>query len=140
MRPARTPRARFATGLEALLPRPLFDSLDADQRRHAELLFFLDGTRRLRRDPIRKLIPYGLEVRGDDGWREVCERPGPAISYRYDLPVFYRRCMLNLNATSLQMPTAINQRVFDCPAAGGFPLTDVQAALDDLFDVEREVA
>jgi len=38
------------------------------------------------------------------------------------------------------MPTAVNQRVLDCPAAGGFLLTDAQAALEDMFDVKREVA
>ena len=36
------------------------------------------------------------------------------------------------------MATTVNQRVFDCPAAGGFLLTDSQPALDELFDVERE--
>ena len=29
--------------------------------------------------------------------------------------------------------------VFDCPAAGGFLLTDAQSALWNLFDVEHEV-
>ena len=38
------------------------------------------------------------------------------------------------------MATAVNQRVFDCPGAGGFLLTDNQASLAELFDVESEVA
>ena len=38
------------------------------------------------------------------------------------------------------MASAVNQRVFDCPAAGGFLLTDAQAQLDSLFDIETEAA
>jgi spore maturation protein CgeB len=56
------------------------------------------------------------------------------------LPAFYRACEVNLNFTSIQMPGAVNQRVFDCPAAGGFLLTDAQSDLAELFDAEREVA
>jgi spore maturation protein CgeB len=32
------------------------------------------------------------------------------------------------------MAAAVNQRVFDCPAAGGFLLTDAQPSLASLFD------
>ena len=38
------------------------------------------------------------------------------------------------------MPTAVNQRVFDCPAAGGFLLTDAQTDLESLFDAPNETA
>jgi len=34
----------------------------------------------------------------------------------------------------------VNQRVFDCPAAGGFLLTDAQGDIEDLFDPGNEVA
>ena len=37
------------------------------------------------------------------------------------------------------MPAAVNQRVFDCPAAGGFLLTDAQSDIVRLFG-ENEVA
>ena len=37
------------------------------------------------------------------------------------------------------MPSAVNQRVFDCPAAGGFLLSDAQSGLARLFS-ENEVA
>jgi len=38
------------------------------------------------------------------------------------------------------MPNTVNQRVFDCPAAGGFLLTDAQPALRELFDADTEIA
>jgi spore maturation protein CgeB len=37
------------------------------------------------------------------------------------------------------MREAVNQRVFDVPACGGFILTDHQHALEELFDVGSEV-
>ena len=62
------------------------------------------------------------------------------MSYSEELAPFYRDCIVNVNSTSIQMATAVNQRVFDCPGAGGFLLTDHQASLADLFDMESEVA
>ena len=132
-------RKRFAVGLSALLPDELVGRLDEHERRHAELVFFIEGTRRLRRDLIGRLAREGLEVRGDDAWREVVQSAKPAVSYTGALPAFYRACEINVNTTSIQMPTAVNQRVFDGPAAGGFLLTDAQSALQDLFDRRDEV-
>ena len=41
---------------------------------------------------------------------------------------------MNLNITSAQMPSAVNQRVFDVPLVGGFVLTDAQSDLQELFE------
>ncbi|MEJ2068992.1 MAG: glycosyltransferase [Syntrophobacterales bacterium] len=38
------------------------------------------------------------------------------------------------------MKAAVNQRVFDAPAAGGFVLTDFREQLAELFQVGEEVA
>ena len=136
----RVTRESFAKGLDALLDDSLLEGLDEDEKRHAELLFFIEGSGRLRHELVRLLEPEGLEVRGDDQWQRVSVKPGGAINYTCELPAFYRSCEINLNITSIQMATTVNQRVFDCPAAGGFLLTDAQAALWDLFDVDTEVA
>jgi len=136
----RISRATFAQGLDALLPAGLLARLDPDQRRHAEIFFFVEGTRRLRHETVTALEPEGLGVRGDEEWGRFMPRAGGPVNYVHELPAFYRDCEINLNMTSIQMATTVNQRVFDCPAAGGFLLTDAQAALHDLFDVEREVA
>lgn len=136
----RVTRERFAAGLEALLDSGDLDRLDENDRRHAEYLFFTEGTRRLRAEWIHALEPEGVGVRGDDGWKGLCLRSGPPLDYRRELPAFYRSCAVNLNITSLQMSGAVNQRVFDCPAAGGFLLTDAQADLFELFEPDTEVA
>ncbi|MCL4215686.1 MAG: glycosyltransferase, partial [Candidatus Hydrogenedentes bacterium] len=44
------------------------------------------------------------------------------------------------NSTSLQMRAAVNQRVFDCPAAGGFLISDAQADLAEFFDEDEYVS
>ncbi len=133
-------RERFGQGLDAMLEGGLLERLDADQKRHAELLMFVEGTRRLRRELVEALAPDGLEVRGDEEWRRVVPGARGAVNYVEDLPGFYRLCEVNLNVTSIQMPSTVNQRVFDCPAAGGFLLTDAQAELGELFDLEQETA
>ena len=132
-------RERFSKGMEAVLGDGA-DAFDAEAKRHAELVFFIEGTRRLRHDLVARLAPAGLHVRGDDGWQAVTPQCGPGLPYNGDLAAFYRDCPVNLNSTSLQMATAVNQRLFDCPAAGGFLLTDRQASLDTMFDGERELA
>jgi spore maturation protein CgeB len=63
----------------------------------------------------------------------------PSLHYYRELPFFYNACDINFNATSLQMSTAVNQRVFDVPACGAFLLTDDQDELQDLFRVGEEI-
>lgn len=84
----------------------------------------------------------GGAVFGDPGWRKVLGPVDlrPPVHYERELPALYRAVPVNVNATSLQMPRAVNQRVFDVPAAGGFLLTDDQTDLHDLFDAGREAA
>lgn len=78
---------------------------------------------------------------GDGGWPEVLAGSSPVQgpSYGPDLAEVYRRHAVQLNITSLQMPTAVNQRVFDAPAAGAFVLTDAQDDVRALFG-EDELA
>ena len=126
-------RETFAKGLEAILPASLVSTLDPDQKRHAEIYCFIEGTARLRHRLVQRLEPEGLIVHGDTHWSRISDQAGGAVNYFHELPEFYRRCSINLNATSIQMATTVNQRVFDCPAAGGFLLTDAQQSLDELF-------
>lgn len=135
----RVNRTCFGAGVELVLGTAA-SQFDAEDLRRAELVFFIEGTRRLRRELVETLALDGLVVRGDDAWQTIAPKWGPGLSYTGELAPFYRDCMVNLNSTSIQMATAVNQRVFDCPGAGGFLLTDNQASLADLFDVESEVA
>jgi len=130
----RVTRERFGQALDAILDPTLVATLSPHERRHAEMALFTEGTRRLRESFVRALEPEGVQVCGDEHWRGICPRAAGPLNYEHDLPAFYRACEINLNITSIQMPTAVNQRVFDCPAAGGFLLTDAQPALNALFE------
>jgi spore maturation protein CgeB len=96
-----------------------------------------------RRDIMKEMACFHPTVVGDQGWRGVFE-PGsfdlrPQMDYYRELPGFYPVCRVNLNITSQQMKTGLNQRVFDVPAAGAFVLTDYRRQLEDLFEPGREM-
>jgi spore maturation protein CgeB len=95
---------------------------------------------------VSRLLPLAPLIAGDDGWEAVYPSCGtawkrlPPLDYYDDLPLFYPQSDVSLNATSLQMKGAVNQRVFDVPAAGGFVLTDAREQLAALFEPGREAA
>ncbi|HHE46860.1 MAG TPA: hypothetical protein ENL08_04050, partial [Bacteroidetes bacterium] len=103
----------------------------------------LEATRRYRREMVNRLNDFKLDIFGDDGWREYALPDTQLhgwVDYYTELPALYGSTMVNLNSTSLQMPTALNQRVFDAPLAGGFLLTDYREDLGIVFDTQRETA
>lgn len=134
----RVTRESYAQGMEAILAPALLAQLDESERRNVELLINYESTRRQREDLGRTLAPLGLEARGDAGWLRTLSRVGGQVGYFDDLAPFYRRTRVNVNSTSLQMRWAVNQRVFDCPAAGGFLITDDQADMAEFFEPETE--
>jgi len=134
----RVTRDKFARGIETILEPDLLAPLDASERRHVELCLVYEATRRQRAEMALRLAPHGMEVRGDPHWATVVANAGGTVGYFDDLAGFYRNTAVNLNTTSLQMKNAVNQRVFDCPAAGGFLITDAQQDIEDLFDPEHE--
>jgi spore maturation protein CgeB len=83
----------------------------------------------------------GLVIYGDKGWDKLLSCDGllrPPVNYFTELPDVYRGTTININCTSLQMKTAVNQRVFDVPACGGFLLSDYQEDMDIFFEVGTE--
>ncbi|MCP3677124.1 MAG: glycosyltransferase [Deltaproteobacteria bacterium] len=91
---------------------------------------------------IKELAKFDITIHGDDEWRSLLSgscKILPPLNYYKELPRFYNACKINFNATNLQMGEAVNQRVFDVPACGGFLLTDHQHALEELFEVGSEV-
>jgi spore maturation protein CgeB len=139
IREGRATRAAYAEGIADIIGLDLYDSLDETGQRNAELLLNYEVTSHERIELARTLAPLGLEVRGDATWAKVIEKHGPGVHYFDQLSDFYNSTAINVNQTSLQMRDAVNQRVFDCPAAGGFVLTDNQPDLHDHFDVAREM-
>lgn len=133
----RVNRATFGQGLDAMMGEGVAAGWDEHERRHAEMYCFIEGTRRLRTQLVETLDPLGMAVAGDGDWKAVSRQCLPYINYSLELPAYYQRCPMNLNSTSIQMPNAVNQRVLDCPAAGGFLLTDAQPQLAELFDADE---
>ncbi len=99
------------------------------------------ATSNYRKKLLSSVVDIGLVVHGDPGWQRVLPeaRYKGKVAYGKDLSKVFERAQINLNATSFQMQTAVNQRVFDVPASGGFILTDDLADLHDHFEVGREV-
>lgn len=97
-----------------------------------------------RKNIIGQLISSGIELFGDpDGWKALLGEGitvHPNIDYRTGLASVYRDITLNVNSTSCQMRSAVNQRVFDIPACGGFLITDDQSDNLELFDKDEIVA
>jgi spore maturation protein CgeB len=91
----------------------------------------------------RALMDQGLETFGDpESWGELLgntSRCHPSVDYYQELAGVYQTSAINLNITSCQMPTTVNQRLFDVPLAGGFLLTDPQADTLRLFEEDKEV-
>lgn len=119
---------------------------DATARLNAELALTWEATRRYRQACVRNLAPFGPCIVGDAGWDTALADAGgtwrrlPGLEYYTELPGFYPASEVNFNCTSVQMKGAVNQRVFDVPACGGFLLTDAREQLTGLFTPERETA
>lgn len=134
----RMSREQFAKGVETIIDPWLLGRCAPRERRHLELCLVYEGTRRIRAALALRLAPLGLEVYGDPDWKDVHDRSFGDIGYFDALAPFYQSTAININSTSIQMASAVNQRVFDCPAAGGFLITDAQDDLEELFDPDAE--
>lgn len=92
---------------------------------------------------LQPLVDQGLTCIGDPvGWKECLGssvQTLPEVDYRTGLNHYYQTGSLHINSTSCQMPTSVNQRVFDIPLAGGFLLTDSQSDLKELFATDEIV-
>ena len=95
-----------------------------------------------RKEIISPLLPSGIELYGDpEGWKGLLGNniiTHPDLDYNTQLCDSYRNIEINLNITSCQMPSAVNQRVFDIPMSGSFLLSDNQKDMEELFDIGKE--
>ncbi len=95
---------------------------------------------------MKPLAKLGLRIFGNDDWGaltagtplEKCFT-GKTVAHE-DLPRLFRNSKINVNIHHLQSSTSLNLRVFDVPAAGGFLITDYMPGLENLFEIDREVA
>lgn len=97
-----------------------------------------------RKNIINSMKDLGVQTFGDpQGWKQSCGswlKTHRDIDYRTELASIYSKIEINLNVTSSQMPTGVNQRVFDIPASGGFVLNDKQSDLEELFEKDEIVS
>lgn len=132
-------RENYVYGPAAMLEAERLEGLTEGELRNVELFLNYEATRQARSQLAQALDPLGLEVRGDSGWRNQVGRAHGPVNYFEDLAAYYQSTAINVNHTAIQMPAAVNQRVFDCPAAGGFLITDKQADLEEHFEPDREM-
>jgi 2-polyprenyl-3-methyl-5-hydroxy-6-metoxy-1,4-benzoquinol methylase len=81
-------------------------------------------------DNIKK-IP--VDVYGPGVWNTDNLTFHDPVPYGLELSAVYQKHAVNLNVSSLQLETSVNNRVFDVFAAGGFLLTDYKDDLKKLF-------
>ncbi|MBU1486436.1 glycosyltransferase [bacterium] len=112
---------------------------DEYQRKLFLLNLEVAGMSAYRREIIKALSEFNLSLYGDEGWKNIEGANFRGRLNYLDAPALYRTCRINLNITKAHSSRAINQRLFDVPACGGFVLTDFREDLKLLFD-EDEVA
>ncbi|CAA7603186.1 Methyltransferase domain protein [Acididesulfobacillus acetoxydans] len=94
-------------------------------------------TRRFVLDSLRR---FPLDLYGPGKWSSDNLTFHPPVPYGFELAEVYQKHAINLNISSLQLETSVNNRIFDIPAAGGFLLTDYKDDLTEIFpDHWREI-
>lgn len=113
----------------------------AEKPRLQAALDIFRRTQGYRASLLRALPGVPATLAGDEYWKQmnlpVNVTCCPGLPYGPALADFYRAHAVNLNATSCQMATALNQRVYDVPLAGGFLLTDAQEEMFELFEKDQ---
>ena len=118
---------------------------DNEARLAYEALITWEATRQYRTRCVRQILPFNPLIVGDRGWRQnfkhesLSWRLHSELSYYSELPAFYPWSDINFNCTSKQMKGAVNQRIFDVPAAGAFVLTDWRDQTESLFEPGKEI-
>lgn len=117
---------------------------NSEQKLSYEALITWEATRQYRLNCVKEITPYHPLIVGDDGWKTLLAgiaewRYLSSLDYYEDLPGFYPMSEISFNCTSRQMKGAVNQRVFDVPACGGFVITDYRNQMEDLFEPVIEI-
>ncbi len=122
--------------------------LDLNAPEHGRALFVAsqialgEATLQSRVELVEGLKSLGIVVYGDSHWEKLVqgiELPG-AVHPTRELASVFAGSEVNLNITAVQMPSALNKRVWDVPGSGGFLLTDAQADLFEYFETGIDVA
>ena len=89
---------------------------------------------------VEALAPQGIHVWGDRGFERVAgvNYRGPA-THGDELTRIYNGAQVNVDVGRAYQGDIVTMRVFDVLACGGFLLAERTPALEELFDVGREV-
>jgi spore maturation protein CgeB len=95
------------------------------------------ASKEYRQKLLRGLDQRTLHVTGDPHWAQLLPKAvhHPSTDYGAQSAQVYRDTTISVNATNLQMPSTVNQRLFDVPATGGFLITDHQPEMAELFEL-----
>lgn len=120
------------------------ETFPSDEHRLSfEALITWEATRQYRLSCVRGILSFAPLIVGDEGWHSLLGETGwrymSSLDYYADLPAFYPMSKINFNCTSRQMKGAVNQRIFDVPACGGFVLTDYREQMEELFEPDSEI-
>ncbi len=125
---------------EALASFSSFRSSKGFVRFRLDLMAYADAL--YRRESMRALKDLRPVVYGGGAWFESglegVELKGP-VAYGSELASLYASSAVNVNLTNSHLEGAVNQRPFDCAAAGAFALSDFREQLPELFDPETEM-
>lgn len=129
---------RVLTG--ALLPQDLPPAhLNLNPRDGAwfSALAIHNASQRKRQQWLSPLLDKGLIFAGDrQGWQQIFGSTIttlPDIPYRNGLAAHYQQYPVQIDITSCQMPTAVNQRAFDVALCGGLVIGTPCADMYELF-------
>lgn len=91
------------------------------------------GSPLIRRFILNNIRKFPLDIYGPGEWNSDNLTFHPAVPYGFELARVYQTHTINLNISSLQLETSVNNRIFDVFAAGGFLLTDYKDDLKKIF-------
>lgn len=93
-----------------------------------------------RRQFVKRLLPYGIKVWGDEGWSDAVgsSYQGAAGHFR-ELNHIYCGSKINLDVNRLNQNDIVPIRIFDILATGAFVLADYSPALEELFEIGSEI-
>lgn len=124
-------------------PSASLGSLTPHLENELEALITWRSTQIYRSEVLLKLADLMPTIVGDQGWSGLLGhgtfRLVPQLDYYRQLPMFYQVSKVNLNITSMQMKTGLNQRIFDVPACNAMVITDYRNQIDQAFEVGREL-
>lgn len=98
--------------------------------------------KKFRMDVVKSLACFNINVYGAGEWEKI---QGPGVIYkgyldnRTQLPKLHNASKINLNLTISQSREAVNMRVFDVAACGGFVISDYTKDLESLFKLGEEI-